>query len=47
MFCPISEKYFKESTNQAKFEAKKIWYEHQLINDMVAQAMKSAMKLLH
>lgn len=26
---------------KAKFEAKKIWYEHRLIDDMVAQAMKS------
>ncbi len=24
-----------------QFEAKKIWYEHRLIDDMVAQAMKS------
>lgn len=24
-----------------KFEAKKLWYEHRLIDDMVAQAMKS------
>lgn len=26
---------------KAKFEAQKIWYEHRLIDDMVAQAMKS------
>lgn len=26
---------------QAQFEAKGIWYEHRLIDDMVAQAMKS------
>lgn len=26
---------------RAKFEAKGIWYEHRLIDDMVAQAMKS------
>lgn len=26
---------------KAQFEAQKIWYEHRLIDDMVAQAMKS------
>ena len=26
---------------KSKFEAKKIWYEHRLIDDMVAQALKS------
>lgn len=26
---------------RAQFEAKGIWYEHRLIDDMVAQAMKS------
>lgn len=26
---------------KSKFEAQKIWYEHRLIDDMVAQAMKS------
>ncbi|KAI9221840.1 isocitrate dehydrogenase, NADP-dependent, partial [Blastocladiella britannica] len=30
-----------EKEYQAKFEAKGIWYEHRLIDDMVAQAMKS------
>jgi isocitrate dehydrogenase len=25
-----------------KFDAKKIWYEHRLIDDMVAQAIKSS-----
>lgn len=27
---------------KSRFEAQKIWYEHRLIDDMVAQAMKSA-----
>ena len=30
---------FREYKSQ--FEAKKIWYEHRLIDDMVAQALKS------
>lgn len=30
-----------EKDYQKKFEEKKIWYEHRLIDDMVAQAMKS------
>ncbi|XP_007898314.1 isocitrate dehydrogenase [NADP] cytoplasmic [Callorhinchus milii] len=30
-----------ENEYQAKFEAKGIWYEHRLIDDMVAQALKS------
>nr|NVI74953.1 isocitrate dehydrogenase [Cucujiformia] len=30
-----------EKDYRAKFEAKKIWYEHRLIDDMVAYAMKS------
>lgn len=30
------------SDYKAQFEANKIWYEHRLIDDMVAQAMKSA-----
>lgn len=30
------------SDYKAKFEASKIWYEHRLIDDMVAQAMKSS-----
>lgn len=33
-FC-VSREY------HAQFEAKGIWYEHRLIDDMVAQAMKS------
>lgn len=32
---------FYYSKYKAKFEAKKIWYEHRLIDDMVAQTMKS------
>ncbi|XP_016895438.1 isocitrate dehydrogenase [NADP] cytoplasmic [Cynoglossus semilaevis] len=36
IFQEIYEKEYK-----AQFEAKKIWYEHRLIDDMVAQAMKS------
>lgn len=31
--------FFREYKSQ--FEAKKIWYEHRLIDDMVAQALKS------
>ncbi|KAI9795590.1 MAG: hypothetical protein M1825_001272 [Sarcosagium campestre] len=31
-----------ESTYQKEFEAKKIWYEHRLIDDMVAQMIKSS-----
>lgn len=31
-----------ESTYQKEFEAQKIWYEHRLIDDMVAQAIKSS-----
>ncbi|TRY73820.1 hypothetical protein TCAL_07389 [Tigriopus californicus] len=30
-----------DSDYKSKYEAKKIWYEHRLIDDMVAQAMKS------
>lgn len=30
-----------ESEYRSKFEAKKIWYEHRLIDDMVAQMLKS------
>jgi isocitrate dehydrogenase len=37
IFQEIYEKEYK-----AKYEAKKIWYEHRLIDDMVAQALKSA-----
>jgi len=36
IFQEIYEKEYKP-----QFEAKKIWYEHRLIDDMVAQAMKS------
>uniref|UniRef100_A0A914XRP8 isocitrate dehydrogenase (NADP(+)) n=1 Tax=Plectus sambesii TaxID=2011161 RepID=A0A914XRP8_9BILA len=36
IFQEIYEKEYKE-----QFEAKKLWYEHRLIDDMVAQAMKS------
>lgn len=36
IFQEIYDKEYK-----AKFEAKKIWYEHRLIDDMVAYAMKS------
>lgn len=36
IFAEIYEKEYK-----SQFEAKKIWYEHRLIDDMVAQAMKS------
>lgn len=37
MFEAIYEKHYK-----SQFEAEKIWYEHRLIDDMVAQALKSA-----
>ncbi|XP_074027102.1 isocitrate dehydrogenase [NADP] cytoplasmic [Leptinotarsa decemlineata] len=37
IFQEIYEKDYKP-----KFEAKKIWYEHRLIDDMVAQALKSS-----
>lgn len=30
-----------EKDYKAKFDAKKIWYEHRLIDDMVAQMLKS------
>ena len=30
-----------EAEYRGKFEAKKVWYEHRLIDDMVAYAMKS------
>jgi len=36
IFQEVFEKHFK-----AKFDELKIWYEHRLIDDMVAQAMKS------
>ena len=37
--CIIPCLYFREY--QSQFEAKGIWYEHRLIDDMVAQALKS------
>jgi len=36
IFAEIYEKEYR-----AKFEQKKIWYEHRLIDDMVAYSMKS------
>merc|ERR1711997_1406634 len=36
IFQAIYEKDYKE-----QFDAKKLWYEHRLIDDMVAQALKS------
>ena len=33
--------FIVNSEYKAAFEAKKIWYEHRLIDDMVAYAMKS------
>lgn len=39
-FKDIFEKIYKESYKQ-KFEEKKIWYEHRLIDDMVAYMIKS------
>jgi isocitrate dehydrogenase len=36
IFQEIHDKQYK-----SQFEAQKIWYEHRLIDDMVAQAMKS------
>ena len=36
IFQSIYEKHYK-----SQFEAKKLWYEHRLIDDMVAQAIKS------
>ena len=46
-FCQLSfdQPFFfvfsPNSEYKPKFEAQKIWYEHRLIDDMVAQAMKS------
>ena len=40
-FKDIFEEIY-ETTYKKDFEAKKIWYEHRLIDDMVAQMMKSA-----
>merc|ERR1712000_733289 len=39
-FKDIFEEIY-ESTYKKEFEAKKIWYEHRLIDDMVAQMMRS------
>lgn len=36
LFCFLFSREYK-----SQFEAKKIWYEHRLIDDMVAQALKS------
>ncbi|KAK9879807.1 hypothetical protein WA026_006866 [Henosepilachna vigintioctopunctata] len=41
IFQEIYEKHYKP-----QFEEKKIWYEHRLIDDMVAQAIKSAGKFV-
>ena len=41
IFQEIYEKEYK-----GQFEAKKIWYEHRLIDDMVAQALKSVGKFV-
>lgn len=35
-------RYFYISDYKKQFEDAKIWYEHRLIDDMVAQAMKSS-----
>lgn len=40
-FKDIFEEIY-QSTYAAEFKEKKIWYEHRLIDDMVAQMMKSA-----
>lgn len=40
-FKDIFQEIF-ESEYKTKFDAKKIWYEHRLIDDMVAQALKSS-----
>ena len=39
-FKDIFERIYKESYKE-KFEGKKIWYEHRLIDDMVAYMIKS------
>lgn len=39
-FKDIFEEIYTKSY-KAKFEAKKLWYEHRLIDDMVAQTIKS------
>jgi isocitrate dehydrogenase len=40
-FKDIFEEVYEKGGYKAKFEAKKLWYEHRLIDDMVAQSMKS------
>lgn len=40
-FKDIFEEIY-ENTYRKQFEAKGIWYEHRLIDDMVAQALKSS-----
>ena len=40
MFKDVFQEIY-DSQYKEQFEAKKIWYEHRLIDDMVAQAMKS------
>ena len=40
MFKDIFQEIY-ENHYQTDYEAKGIWYEHRLIDDMVAQAMKS------
>ena len=40
MFKDIFQEIY-DSQYKADYEAKGIWYEHRLIDDMVAQAMKS------
>ena len=39
MFCSQYNLFFRDYKKD--FEAKKIWYEHRLIDDMVAYAMKA------
>src|SRR2546423_5650193 len=39
---PVYPIYPDNSTYKAQFEAKGIWYEHRLIDDMVAQVLKSS-----
>lgn len=40
-FKDIFEEVY-QSTYKAQYEEKGIWYEHRLIDDMVAQALKSS-----
>lgn len=41
MFMRIFAEVYEKEGFKAKFEAEKIWYEHRLIDDMVAFALKS------